>query len=166
MQSSTPVLASIVLAAFLATRCIQHAIAIGCTGYVPNYVALECRISSANDSCFLRSNAEGGAVNFCSGQRPCSVWEGMKLEIRCGGEDVDSSVLQEVYRENSTQGQRNFSWPFATKSAVEGVYMCGRRDDGAVMSNRAVVVEGMIIRYYRIYLVAIVGQPPYSFVFS
>ena len=65
----------------------------------------------------------------------------MQLKISCNEEEGNSTYL-DVYTENSTQGQRKLSWPFATKSIVEGVYLCRRRDDGALISNRSVIVDG------------------------
>ena len=136
--------APVFLAAFIASCCLE--LAAGATGLcedsVPKYAALECRITAEKDKCYQYSDPGNTGINICNGRRPCLVWTGMQVEIHCGEEDEDSLAL---HRENSTQGQRNFSWSFATKSAVEGMYACRRSDDGAITSNRSVIVDGEFV---------------------
>ena len=135
MQLSTTVLASIV---FFATCCLQPAKA-ACNNDAPDYVAVDCRIAATNDTtCHSHRRPDGSVLDICNERTSCLVWTGMQLNISCGDEDMDSP-FQNVY---STQGQGNFSWPFATKSAVQGVYTCIRNKDGAVISNRSVIVDG------------------------
>jgi hypothetical protein len=140
MQNNNYVSAPVFLAAFVAC-CLEPTTAAtgSCDGSAPNYLALECRISAASDRCYQYVDAEKTGVNTCSARLPCQVWTGMQLEVSCG-DDEDASV-QDVYMENCTQGRRNFSWPFAAKSAVQGVYMCIRSGDGAVISNRSIIVD-------------------------
>ena len=140
MQNNNYVSAPVFLAAFVAC-CLEPATG-SCDGSAPNYLALECRISAASDRCYQYVDAETG-VNTCSARLPCQVWTGMQLEVSCG-DDEDASV-QDVYMENCTQGRRNFSWPFAAKSAVQGVYMCIRSGDSAVISNRSIIVDGEFV---------------------
>ena len=107
---------------------------------VPQYVALECRISAPEDGvCYREISQDGGRViNTCSSDRPCMVWTGMQLKITCLGEDDPAST----FRLYTAQGEGNFSWPFATSAAVEGVYTCRGRDNGTFVSNRSVEVNG------------------------
>ena len=146
MQNKKYVSAPVFLAAFVACCLEQTTAAAGsCDERAPNYLALECRISATNDRCYQYVDAEKTGVNTCSARLPCQVWTGMQLEVSCGDDEDASVAVQDVYRENCTQGRRNLSWPFASKSVVQGVYMCIRSGDGAVISNRSIIVDGEFV---------------------
>ena len=136
-------LTSFVLATLVTCLTLAAATPTGrCDANPPRTSALECRIAAADEPCFLDPHySRGWTLDSCSDRASCYVWTGMQLKISCDEEGGNSTYL-DVYTENSTQGQRKLSWPFATKSIVEGVYSCRRRDDGALISNRSVIVDG------------------------
>ena len=112
----------------------------GCTISPPDHVRFECRIVTEESGCFKYEEGDW-LINQCDYSSACHVWTGVQLDISCG-DDYSADPSLELFRDNGTVGSHVLSWPFATSSAVEGLYQCRRRSDGSVVSNRSVIVDG------------------------
>ena len=107
-----------------------------CSG--PNYFAIVCEISSELDSTELVEQALYFQYDVAGAQRPCTVAEGMQLEVRCENE---YHVLYKNGSRSSFGDAYALKVAFAVQEEVGGTYEC-RLGNGSVSSSRLVEVDG------------------------